>query len=209
MDVRNFFGRIRSGMPALTNEAILYAYTMSERTARSAHVTSMRVKYPKLSTWTDDEIVSFSEDGNSYSQSRRCRGGKEVERFVEECLRASGVVFQAQVPMDANGILTKQRRGMKILDIVFGTPVIGDHISKYAVMSLKTSTRERGSEDDWTFTHKPSLYLYATLSNDYPCPEKFQESHTRKLVCATPKADDTRLFKLTFEDIPHEVKKRN
>ena len=80
--------------------------------------------------------------------------------------------------------------------------MVGTHISGYAVMSLKTTSRERAKLDTaWTHQHPPALFLYGTLENDYPQPETFGEGPTRKLICATPKAHDTRQFKLGFEDL--------
>lgn len=165
------------------------------------HVENMRKKYPKLSEWTDSEIEELYNDNNSHSQSMRCRGGGEIERYVETALRDLDVPFARQVPINKDGIIVNTKKNMKVIDIVFGNPEVGTHVSNYIVMSIKRSSRERHSEDEWTLTQKPKIYIYATLKDDYPPPEKFQESSTRMLVCAKPKTVDTRTYKLGFEDI--------
>lgn len=193
-------------MSSLSGNGILEASRALANCAREAHLASLRAKYPELADWTEEKIESFCKDSDSYSQSRRNRAGTELEKFVERELTKAGVPFKRQVPIDKDGIIQRSKKGMKVIDIVFEDPEPGDHISDYAVMSLKTSTRERASEDDWTLVHTPILYLFASLSADYPDPEKFQESENRKLVCAVPRSNDTRLYKLNFEDIIHEIR---
>lgn len=191
---------------AFTSKSLLADYQSSEDQALKTHVESMRLNHPILANGTDEEIMSILNHCNSYSQSRRSVGGKELETRIETHFTKEGQPYRRQVRIK-DGIIqdTKSTKGMKIVDIVFGNPQPGDHISNYAIMSLKTSSRERASEDDWTLIYRPKLYLYASLKADYPAPEKFQESESRKLVCATPKPEDTRRFKLGFEDILREV----
>lgn len=195
-----------SKMNTLTNNSILEHHNQAKESALKLHVEELRSKYPKYNEWTDLEIIQAYNDNNSYSQSMRCRGGGDIESFVEKELEKSQLPFARQVPINKDGIITNKKKGMKVIDIVFGNPTLGDHISHYAIMSLKKSSRERSALDDWTLVHVPKLYLYATLDPDYPEPSKFQESNSRKLVCAIPKSNDTRMFKLRFEDIVDEVR---
>jgi hypothetical protein len=133
------------------------------------------------------------------------KGGKGLENLVENALKSEQIPFKSQVQLDSNGIIVESN-GVTIPDIVFGDPQIGTHISNYAVMSLKTTSRERSKLDTaWTEKHPPRLFLYATLEADYPTPEKFQESPRRKLVCGIPRKKDTREYKLGFEDIKQEL----
>jgi hypothetical protein len=135
------------------------------------------------------------------------KAGAALEQIVEASLIEQGIRCKAQVQLDKHGIIVGfgKKRGSTIPDIVFGTPVEGTHISEYIVMSLKISTRERAKLDGYFRTHVPKLFLYASLSDDYPHPEDFDEGPSRKLICATPRKNDTRQFKLGFEDIEATV----
>jgi hypothetical protein len=169
--------------------------------SENEHIALLRLKNPKLSHLTDDEIKQLCNNINSHFQSQRCKNGGIFEKCVEEILSNKGILFQRQVLVDKDGRVADTKVNNKIVDIVIGNPVVGDHISNYTVISLKTSTRERSSEDDWTKVHKPKLYIYGTLKSDYPSPEKFEESEFRKLMCVVPKEHDTRKFKLRFNDL--------
>jgi hypothetical protein len=188
----------------LTNSSILLAYTAFKSAQHAAHLTRLRAAHPKLLTFTDEELTALYWDTVSCFQSK---GGKFFENHIEGLLRDAGIPFQAQVHLDSNGIIVEGRSdGDTIPDIVFGNPVVGTHISGYAVMSLKTTSRERAKLDTaWTHKHPPKLFLYATMEDDYPSPNTFEEGPTRKLVCATPKKRDTRAFKLGFEHLVAEV----
>lgn len=165
------------------------------------HVTSLRSHFPKLVDWSDEDIIKVYNYNNSHAQSNRCTNGGVLEKFTEGILSDNNIMFSRQVPINKHGIIDVTKTDNKIIDIVFGNPVVGDHISNYRILSLKTSSRERVSEDDWTKVHKPKLYLFGTLGTDYPTPEKFEESDTRKMLCANPRKRDTRVFKLGFNDL--------
>ena len=183
---------------ALSNASIHDAYGRFRHDQHAAHLARLRAAHPKLVTFDDDELSALYWTAVSCFQSK---GGKFFEAHIEGLLREVGVPFKAQVHLNRDGIIVESG-GCTIPDIVFGDPVVGTHISGYAVMSLKTTSRERAKLDTaWTHQHPPKLFLYGTLENDYPQPETFGESPTRKLICATPKAHDTRQFKLGFEDL--------
>lgn len=188
----------------MENSRILTSYRTLKAAAHAKHIADMRVRHPKFAEWTDEEINAVYVDDVAQFQSK---GGKFFEKIVEDALREAGVAFKAQVHIDKNGmILEKKRRGCTSPDIVFGNPVVGTHISNYVVMSLKTTSRERFKQDTaWTQSHPPKLFLYGTLEDEYPVPETFGESPTRKLVCAVPRKDDTRQYKLGFEDVLQEI----
>jgi hypothetical protein len=187
---------------SLTSKALLAAYAAHKTTTHLRHIAEMRSHHPKFADWSDTEIESVFADAVSRFQSK---GGKTLENLVETALVAEGIPFKAQVNLDCNGMIVESK-GVTIPDIVFGNPQVGTHIRDYIVMSLKTTSRERSKLDTaWTEKHPPKLFLYATLESDYPIPEKFQESPTRKLVCAVPRKRDNRAYKLGFEDIKQEV----
>lgn len=180
----------------MNNTAILAAYASFKSAQHLQHLTRLRRNYPKLADWSDADITALYSDVVSCFQSK---GGSFFESHIESLL--TGVPFKAQVHLNADGMIVESG-GSTIPDIVFGTPVVGTHISNYAVLSLKTTSRERAKLDTaWTFKHPPKLFLYGTLEDDYPQPKTFGECETRKLICAKPRKRDLRQFKLGFEDL--------
>lgn len=183
---------------------ILAAYEDAKKAEASANIAKLRASNPKLETWSDEEVSEFYKTAVSCFQSKK--GGRFLESFIEKTLAEAGIPFQSQVHLDASGMVVSSK-GITIVDIVFGTPKIGTHISDYMVLSLKVSSRERSKLDSaWTFAHKPKKFYYGTIEPDYPTPDKFKESETRKLVCAITRKKDTRTFKLNFDDLLAEVK---
>lgn len=188
---------------ALSNAAILSAYSAFKAAQHAAHLLRVRTENPELAGLSDEVIDRVYNSVVSCFQSK---GGKFFEKHVETLLTDAKIPFKAQVSIDADGMIVSGG-GVTIPDIVFGEPVVGTHISNYIVMSLKTTSRERAKLDTaWTNKHPPKLFLYATLEPDYPQPATFGEGHTRRLVCATPRKNDTRAFKMGFEDIPQVVR---
>lgn len=172
-----------------------------KRNSKQKHFDGLRSEFPTLKDLTDSELEKIYMFNNSHSQSERCKNGGKFEKIIEEYLKRMCVPYCRQVPIDKDGFIVNKRRNNKIIDIVIGNPVVGQHISNYIIISLKTSTRERASEDEWTKVHVPKLYLYGTVSSDYPDPDKFEESDTRKILCLNPKINDTRKFKLGFNHL--------
>lgn len=181
----------------LTNESVLERYANHKKAKQQEALRTLREKHPKYADWADGEILAAHDTHVSIHQSK---DGKFLEKLVETALREANIAFQAQVPIDANGYIVEhrgRRTGLTIPDIVIGTPIVGTHIRDYIVLSLKTSSRERAKQDEWTRKHAPSCFYYATLTNDYPDPDVFGVSETRKLVSASPK--DERV--LRFDDL--------
>ena len=191
----------------LSNANLLRAYATHKAAKIDRVVSTLRSRNPKLEGWSTEEILTLYNDSVSLHQSK---DGKFFEREIENQLQEAGIPFKAQVSINSEGIVvkgSKRGRGITIPDIVFGNPVVGTHISNYVVMSLKTSSRERAKLDTaWTFKTPPRAFYYGTLTNDYPDPVAFGETPTRKLVCATPRENDSRGFKLRFDDLIEEVR---
>jgi hypothetical protein len=183
---------------SLSNASLLAEYAEFKESQHASHLLKVRADNPEIAHLAPEVLNRLFKSIVSCFQSK---GGKPFEDQVEKRLVDAGIPFKAQVNIREDGIIVASG-GCTIPDIVFGYPVIGDHISNYVVMSLKTTSRERGKLDDaWTRKTPPKLFLYATLASDYPQPERFGESDTRKLICATPRRQDTRKFKLGFEDL--------
>ena len=189
---------------SLTNESILADMSKVRTDKLANHFDRKRKLFPYMAGLTDEQLKEQYDDDVSCFQRKV---GTTLEHIVESGLKKRGMRFGTQVNLNKDGIIVGlgKKRGCTVPDFVFPTPVVGTYIGDYIVMSLKTSSRERAKLDGYFRTHVPKLFLYASLSDDYPHPEDFGESPTRKLVCATPKKEDARMFKLGFEDIEATV----
>lgn len=162
---------------------------------------------------SDQELLKLSNTSVSIFQSRKCKHGKCFESIIENQLRVNSIPFVSQVAIDKTGIIigtgTTIKNHAHTLDILVGAESIdlirGKHVKNYTVISCKTTIRERWNQDEWTFEHKPKLYILCTLSCDYPNSEKFQEGPTRKIATYNPNKKDDRKYKLDLEDLINEV----
>ena len=94
----------------------------------------------------------------------------------------------------------------QIIDFVIGKNIeVGKAIIDYKVISCKTTCRERWTQDDWTYTFVPKLYILLTISDDYPPSQRFREDTKRKIITCLPKKKDDRIFKLNFENLINEL----
>ena len=183
----------------MNNVALLAEYAAFEAAQRVKHITRLRREFPKLAAWSDADVNALYNVSVSCFQSKG--GGGFLQVWVESALKKRNIPYSRQVHLDNKGFIVKSG-GTSIPDIVFGNPEPGTHIRNYPVMALKTSSRERWKTDiSLALKYSPKLFLYATITDDYPDPTTFGESDTWMLVCATPRADDLRKYKLGFEDI--------
>jgi len=113
-----------------------------------------------------------------------------LEDYIADMLTNKGFKFVRNAYIDDYGRVAKEGT---FVDFIVGTPKIGDNISKFSVISCYT----------WVSSLKfyPKMFIFATLTNDYPSAAHFMESDTRKIVTATPRPDDDRKFRLNFNDI--------
>lgn len=175
-------------------------------------INNLRSALPSC-TFSEQELLKLYDTAISTFQSGKCKNGKSFESVIENQLRVNSIPFVSQVAIDKHGIIigtgTTVEGHAHTLDILIGADSIehikGEHISNYVVISCKTSVRERWNQDEWTFEHKPKLYILCTLSADYPNSAKFQESVTRKIATSKPKQKDDRKYKLDLEDCLNEV----
>jgi hypothetical protein len=84
---------------------------------------------------------------------------------------------------------------------------VGKSITDYKVVSCKTTCRERWTQDDWSYTFIPQLYILLTISDDYPPSTRFEEGVNRKIITCRPKNKDDRNFKLNFENLIDELRR--
>ena len=137
--------------------------------------------------------------------------GDALEETTETALTEASVPYSRQVSVNDAGMIVAIGhvvKGCHCADIVVGTNIrVGAPISEFGVVSLKTTCRERWTQDAWTKIYPPRFYYLTTASRDYPDNTMFRESETRKIVTSTPKRRDGRSFKLGFEDLIPELKK--
>lgn len=140
----------------------------------------------------------------SAHQSKKVGG--DFERFMYTHLQSNGFEVHAQVPFK-NGVVASTKKGTDVVDLAIGpNPSPGTSISNYVVLSCKTTTRERKKLDTWSTMTPPRAFYYLTTSDDYGDPLDFGESPVRKIVTCTPRANDTRVYKLSFDDIITELR---
>lgn len=182
------------------NSRLMTMYHAHEKQKR----IEWRSKMPQLDiseeTW--DEIYAKII---SHHQGSMQGNGAFFETYIEELLQSNSIPFKRQVTIDVNGIVIGfgiKNKCNHILDIVVGTDIeIGKHISNFCVISLKTTARERWSQDqEWSLKHPPNLFIFLTMK-DPPPAERFQESDTRKIMTCFPKKKDDRKYKLSLNDL--------
>ena len=143
----------------------------------------------------------------SIHQKVKSMSGKLLEKSISDLLSSHHIAFKEQVAINSNGIIIETKaNSMCVIDFVLGHNISpGKNIKDFIVISSKTSCRERWNQDNWTLTYSPTKYFLVTLYDDYPQPEKFGESNTRKLVTEKAKKTDKRKFKLNFDDLVKDI----
>jgi hypothetical protein len=132
--------------------------------------------------------------------------GCAFERFVRKLLQDNGFEVHSQVPFK-NGFVVADTKGADVVDLAIGpAPTVGVSVSEYIVLSCKTTMRERKKLDTWSTMTPPRMFYCLTTSDDYGDPVDFGESPIRKIVTCTPRTKDTRIYKLSFDDIVTELR---
>jgi hypothetical protein len=131
--------------------------------------------------------------------------------FYKFDIYKNNISYKKQVTINKSGIIVgfnEKKKCYHIIDFVVGENIeVGKSITDYKVVSCKTSCRERWTQDDWSYTFAPTLYILLTISNDYPPTQRFREDTKRKIITCLPKKKDDRLFKLNFENLIDELQK--
>lgn len=162
---------------------------------------------------TKDLALKLYNKSISIHQSKIQGNGNFLENdIVAKFLDENEIPYKQQVTINKAGIIagTNKRGGQKcyhILDFVIGENIEdGKSITEYTVISCKTTCRERWTQDDWTYSFAPELYILLTISKDYPPSARFREDTNRKIITCCPKKKDDRVYKLNFEDLLTELK---
>jgi hypothetical protein len=143
----------------------------------------------------------------SIHQRKMQSSGLYFENLISDILTHESINFKTQVTINSDGIIidcNKKEKCHHIIDFVIYNDqesIINLHISNFIVLSTKTTCRERWTQDNWTNTIKPKMYILTTLSNDYPPSTRFNENMCRKIITSNPKKRDGRIFKLDFSNL--------
>ena len=160
-----------------------------------------------------DESLQLYNKSISIHQSKIQGNGDFLENdILVGVLDKNNISYKKQVTINKSGIIVgfneKKGKCYHIIDFVVGENIeVGKSITDYKVVSCKTTCRERWTQDDWSYTFAPTLYILLTISDDYPLSQRFREDTKRKIITCLPKKKDDRLFKLNFENLIDELQK--
>ena len=160
---------------------------------------------------SDVELLQLYNKSISIHQSKIQGNGDFLENdILVGVLDKNNIYYKKQVTINKSGIIIgfneKKRKCYHIIDFVVGENIeVGKSITDYKVVSCKTTCRERWTQDDWSYTFTPTLYILLTISDDYPPTQRFREDTKRKIITCLPKKKDDRLFKLNFENLIDEL----
>jgi hypothetical protein len=162
---------------------------------------------------SDVELLQLYKKSISIHQSKIQGNGDFLENdILVGVLDKNNISYKKQVTINKSGIIVgfneKKGKCYHIIDFVVGENIeVGKSITDYKVISCKTTCRERWTQDDWSYTFPPILYILLTISDDYPLTQRFREDTKRKIITCLPKKKDDRLFKLNFENLIDELQK--
>jgi hypothetical protein len=158
-----------------------------------------------------DELLQLYTKSISIHQSKIQENGNFLENdILVSILDKSNIPYKKQITINKSGIIVgfnvKKEKCYHIIDFVIGENIdVGKSITDYKVISCKTTCRERWTQDDWSYTFAPKLYILLTISDDYPPAQRFREDARRKIITCLPKKKDDRLCKLNFENLIDEL----
>jgi|UniRef100_A0A6C0ILB5 hypothetical protein len=196
--------------PTITfdNQYVLSRIEENKNTKKIKIINELKQIAPLLS---DVELLQLYNKSISIHQSKIQGNGDFLENdILVGILDTNNISHKKQVTINNLGIIVgfneKKRRCYHIIDFVVGENIeVGTSITNYKVVSCKTTCRERWTQDDWSYTFPPTLYILLTISNDYPPTQRFREDTKRKIITCLPKKKDDRLFKLNFENLVDEL----
>ena len=160
---------------------------------------------------SDVELLQLYNKSISIHQSKIQGNGDFLENdILVGVLDKNNISYKKQVTINKSGIIIgfneKKGKCYHIIDFVVGKNIeVSKSITDYKVVSCKTTCRERWTQDDWSYTFTPTLYILLTISDDYPPTQRFREDTKRKIITCLPKKKDDRLFKLNFENLIDEL----
>jgi hypothetical protein len=160
---------------------------------------------------SDTELLQLYTKSISLHQSKIQGNGNFLENdILVGMLEENNISYKKQVTINKSGIIVgcNVKKGIcyHIIDFVIGENIEeGKSITEYKVISCKTTCRERWTQDDWSYTYIPRLYILLTISDDYPSSTRFREAIHRKIITCIPKIKDDRIYRLKFDDLINEL----
>jgi methylmalonyl-CoA mutase N-terminal domain/subunit len=201
--------------PEMNNQYVLSLIIEAENEKKRKIVQDIRNVDLVLGNLSDDVLLKISSVCVSNHQTNIQKNGAFLENdILSSFLDVNSVPYRKQVTIDKSGIIVgfneKKKRCYHILDFVIGENInAGKSITEFIVISCKTTCRERWTQDDWSHTFAPKLYILLTISKDYPSSDRFRESTTRKIITSSPKNKDNRIYKLNFDHLIDELTQTN
>lgn len=101
----------------------------------------------------------------SQIQSCKVHAGKDLEMKVKKALETIGIPHASQVYVKDNKIIAKRVKGCFIVDFIVPEPIPDHDLKDYTIISTKTSTRERSSQDNH-FVCKQMIKLTHDISKE-------------------------------------------
>ena len=190
------------------NEYVLSQLEQNKLIKNSLIVQELKIIEPSLN---DNKLLQLYNKSISIHQSKIQENGNFLENdILVAILDENNIYYRKQVVINKAGIIigfnTKKEKCYHIIDFVIGKNIdINISITEYIVISCKTTCRERRTQDDWSYTFPPKLYILLTISNDYPSSIRFREDFQRKIITCNPKKKDDRVYKLNFENLIEEL----
>ena len=120
----------------------------------------------------DVELLQLYNKSISIHQCKIQKNGDFLENdILVTILNNNNIPYKKQVTIDNLGIIVgfnkKKEKCYHIIDFVIGINIkVGNSITNYKVVSCKTTCRERWTQDDWSYTFIPKLYILLTISDD-------------------------------------------
>ena len=190
-----------------TNETILSKISNQKLLVQAKIITELKNIAPSIE---NDQLLKIYDKSVSIRQGNMQGNGAFLENDIENFLSKNHIPFKKQVTINNKGIIIgfnyKKERCFHVIDFVIGLDICeGASITKFSVLSCKTTCRERWTQDEWTFRFPPKKYILITLSDDYPSSTRFKENVRRKIISCVSKKKDDRIYKLRFEDLRKEL----
>lgn len=138
---------------------------------------------PSLS---DIKLLQLYNKSISIHQSKIQGNGNFLENdILAGVLDKNNIPYKKQVTINKSGIIVgfneKKGKCYHIIDFVIGENIeLGKSITDYKVVSCKTTCRERWTQDDWSYTFPPKLYILLTISDDYPPTQRLEKVQKEK-----------------------------
>jgi len=142
----------------------------------------------------NDILLKLYNKSISIHQTKNQENGRFLENIIANILDTNKIPYKKQITINSSGLIVRfnenkrKRDCYHIVDFIIGEHIqVGTSITDYKVVSCKTSCRERWTQDDWSFTFIPKLYILITISDDYPQTQRFREDVKRKIITCFPK----------------------